>query len=227
MTFDPIKFDGTRRNQLIQFQPQILIEHAPSVPAVAFPLGKPAVREGVLHVAAVGEKFDVRAGRNFFQSTNRRREFHAIVCRMLLAAENFFASILFVDDNRRPTARAGISQTRTVRINFYHLKTSVVNFDLTTRHECDKFFLSKKANLWQAVDVGTVDSFLVNTLTDFGAAGAAYFFPLKWSMTARMKLPTEQMSPIQSRISMHVTSFLRGRKPTHQTACRNEYSIRS
>ena len=45
---------------------------------------------------------------------------------------------------------------------------------------------------------------------------AAYFFPLKWSMTASMKPPTVQMNSIQlmssdqSRNSIRVTSFLRG-----------------
>ena len=31
---------------------------------------------------------------------------------------------------------------------------------------------------------------------------AAYFFPLKWSMSARTKVPTEQMSSIKSLISI-------------------------
>ena len=67
------------------------------------------------------------------------------------------------------------------------------------------------------------------TLVDSGFTGseliavhcAAYFFPLKWSMTASMKLPTEQMSSIrlknsdQSKNSIRVTSFLRGEESRH------------
>ena len=65
-------------------------------------------QKSIFKIATVGEKFCAVAGSNFFQSFNRRSELHAIIGRMLRAAENFFAVIARVDDDRRPTTRARI-----------------------------------------------------------------------------------------------------------------------
>ena len=83
----------------------------------------------------------------------------------------------------------------------YHtLKIFSSKSKLTRRRKCGKFLFAKKTVLRQAVDGSTsTPSSLVIQPSDFGAGRcSAYFFPLKYVSAAKMKVPTEQMSSIQS-----------------------------
>jgi hypothetical protein len=119
MTTNPFRLHVMNLQQFIQTPPEINIPHVISTlrrlsPSIPLPSRHP-IGDRRDDVLAVAEQFHTAFFLKRLQSSNHRCDFHPIVGRAMFAAAVFLGlPAPFVLENVRPTAGAGVVDTRTI-----------------------------------------------------------------------------------------------------------------
>src|SRR5262249_2568158 len=120
VAFRPRPGGVVRVHLLVELLPQVLIHDRllrRRQPPFLLPPVDP-LRDAVLHVLGIGDDLHRAALLKRAQPFDRRAQFHAVVGRVRLAAPQLLLLIAVAQD-RRPTARSGISGARAVRDQLY------------------------------------------------------------------------------------------------------------
>src|SRR5712691_3604756 len=118
VALDPVPGDAVRPGETIELLPQVhvlLRFLVGGAPAAALPVRQPFA-DALLHVLRIGVDLDPARGLERFERADDRRELHAIVGRLPLAAEQLPLLTAHLQ-NGAPASRPGVALASTVRID--------------------------------------------------------------------------------------------------------------